>query len=114
LEEGELADDGDVAGDKEVSIVGDITAAMFELLLLDIVHQARNVPTSPLFRCAKLVEACQQALFPTGRMATLAQEGLEVEKGFPKLLRPLRPRSSDGGWMTGSGKGFVGISECPN
>jgi hypothetical protein len=50
LEEGELADDGDVAGDKEVSIVGDITAAMFELLLLDIVHQARNVPTSPLFR----------------------------------------------------------------
>jgi hypothetical protein len=50
LEEGELAGDGDVAGDKAVSIVGDITAAMFELLLLDIVHQVRNVPTSSLFR----------------------------------------------------------------
>ncbi len=50
MQEGELAGDGDVAGGEVVSIVGDITAAMFEPLLLDIVHQARNVPTSSLFR----------------------------------------------------------------
>jgi hypothetical protein len=50
LEEGELAGDGDVAGEEVVSIVGDITAAMFDLLLLDLVHQARNFPKYSFFR----------------------------------------------------------------